>query len=359
MTLGSIELELPAAKPALRGELRALAVVTIASMIGFRLLVSLYDLLHEDFRLYLVLPFEIAVFASAALLCSGFYLMLRRVHGSSLFIQLSIAAGMSMFASTLLSAGIHLSCSLFMRVCPPFNGDFLLTHALTFFPPFAIWAALALTISFYRQTRERERKLAFLQMQARDADMQALRYQVNPHLVYDTLDAIGDLIRQRKNGLAEEMVVRLSGFFRASLASDPRSDVPLADEVTLQRLHLAIEEMRFPDRLRSHFDIPHELEKVRVPSLILQPLIDNAINHATRAEASPTTIQIRARQSGRQLILEISDDGPLPSFTSESEIGLTELRERLKARFAGDADIEVESHAVRGSTVRLTMPARG
>ena len=152
------------------------------------------------------------------------------------------------------------------------------------------------------------------------------------------------------------MVVRLSDFFRATLSSDPQTDVPLVDEIELQRLYLEIEQMRFEAKLTSEFDVPPELGQVRVPSLLLQPLIENSIKHGLNGDGSPTHLRISAKRLGKQIVLEVADNGPGTSSAAGTGIGLQNVRERLHSRFGEASVLEVESGAGRGFTVRLKFP---
>ena len=160
-----------------------------------------------------------------------------------------------------------------------------------------------------------------------------------------------------ENELAEAMVVRLSDFFRASLSSDPNAEVTLGEEIALQRLYLEIEQMRFPDRLRSQFDIPAALTNLRVPSLILQPLIENSLKHGVHPDGSPTHLHVAARKEGRRLVVEIRDNGPGMSNVSGTGIGIANVRERLAARFGEQAKLETISQPGEGFLVRLKFPA--
>jgi len=187
--------------------------------------------------------------------------------------------------------------------------------------------------------------------------MRALRYQVNPHLLYNTLNSIAALILDGKNDVAEAMVVRLSDFFRASLSSDLHSDVTLGREIAVQRLYLDIEQMRFPDRLTSNFEIPPDLEQELVPSLILQPLVENSLKHGVHPDGSPTHLTISALKEKDELVLEVADNGPGTSDASGTKVGLKNVRERLAARFGDNARVETHSDPGRGFVVRLRIPA--
>jgi two-component system, LytTR family, sensor kinase len=162
-----------------------------------------------------------------------------------------------------------------------------------------------------------------------------------------------------KEAEAERMIMNLSNFYRTSLSDDPSEDVALADEMNLQRLYLDIEAVRFPERLTVKIELPEELENAAVPGLILQPLVENAIKHGVSRTSKPVIVALAARAEGDELILSVTDTGPGISSALDDEchgIGLTNVRERLAARFGNAAHIHCGNGAAGGYGVRLTMP---
>ena len=161
-----------------------------------------------------------------------------------------------------------------------------------------------------------------------------------------------------KTAAAEQMIQTLSTFYRRSLAGDPTSDVALDQEIALQRFYLEIEAVRFPDRLRTRFDIPAALADVRMPGMILQPLIENAVKYAVSATTSPVTLTVAAWQEDSSLVIEVTDDGPKAKDSQPGfGIGLANVRDRLAARY-GDAAQFVSGPVPRGgwrSLIRLPM----
>ncbi|CAA9549310.1 MAG: hypothetical protein AVDCRST_MAG23-2837 [uncultured Sphingosinicella sp.] len=186
--------------------------------------------------------------------------------------------------------------------------------------------------------------------------MRALRYQVNPHFLYNTLSSISTLILEGRTQLAERMTMCLSAFFRASLAQDPFQDVPLADEIELQRIYLSIEQMRFEDNLRVVYDVPDELKRALVPSLILQPLIENSIKHGLQEAGKLTTLTIIGRAARDRLVLEVADDGRGTGDCSGTGVGLGNVRRRLTARFGSACRFWAGPREGGGFQVRLEMP---
>ena len=140
------------------------------------------------------------------------------------------------------------------------------------------------------------------------AQLRALRYQINPHFLFNTLNSLSTLVLKQRTEEAERMILNLSNFFRTSLTSDPAADVALSDEIGMQRLYLDIEKIRFPDRLSVAVDVPADLEDARVPGMILQPLVENAIKHGVAKSSRPVTVTIRARANGGSFHLTVEDD---------------------------------------------------
>jgi sensor histidine kinase YesM len=226
----------------------------------------------------------------------------------------------------------------------------------------AAWAALYLVLSYAGEVRQAERRAARYEQAAQKAELRSLRYQVNPHFLFNTLNSLSSLIMMRRNEEAEAMILNLSHFYRNSLTGDPLDDVPLADEVELQKLYLEIEAVRFPERLITRIDIPDDLMRACVPGLILQPLVENAIKYGVSRATRPVTITISAREKdGKLLQLAVHDDGDaMPGEQDKGNgIGLANVRDRLAARFGREASIRWYRTKGNGFTVELTMPIIG
>ncbi len=222
----------------------------------------------------------------------------------------------------------------------------------------AAWAALYLAISYAAETREAERRAAAFARAAQDAEIRALRYQVNPHFLFNTLNSLSSLVMIGRPAEAERMIMNLSTFYRTSLSGDPLDDVTLAEEVKLQQLYLDIEAVRFPDRLRTVIDIPDALMNVCVPGLILQPLVENAIKYGVSPAARPVTVSIAARAANGLVTIVVADDGKGAASAGEGGggIGLANVRDRLAARFGPNASLSSEAPAEGGFRVTLTIP---
>lgn len=221
----------------------------------------------------------------------------------------------------------------------------------------AAWGVLYVALSYAARMAQAERQAVRYRSEAQAAQLRALRYQINPHFLFNTLNSLSALVLKGRTDEAERMIASLANFFRSSLTSDTASDTPLSDEIEMQRLYLGIEQVRFPARLMVTVDVPDALADVPVPGLILQPLVENAIRHGVARSAQPVTITIRARKEGGTLHLSVEDDAqPIQQAAPGTGVGLTNVRERLAARFDGTARVAAGPRPGGGFRVDLVMP---
>lgn len=220
------------------------------------------------------------------------------------------------------------------------------------------WAALYLALGNGEQLRAAEYREGEYARAAKAAELRSLRYQVNPHFLFNTLNSLSALVMVGRSEQAERMIQSISRFYRHSLAGDPTSDVPLEDEIALQRHYLDIEAVRFPERLKCEFDVPADLMSACVPGMILQPLVENSIKYAVSTTIRAVTIRIAAREAGGFLVLTVADDGPGEGFVGGGTgIGLANVRSRLAARFGEDgAKVETGPLPAGGYATVLTLP---
>ncbi len=223
---------------------------------------------------------------------------------------------------------------------------------------FVCWAALYLALRYAAQLGALERRAAELQAAAQSAELRALRYQVNPHFLFNTLNSLSSLVLTGKRDEAERMILNLATFFRTSLTGDPTEDVPLGDEIQLQRLYLDIETVRFPERLAVAIDLPDALRGACVPGLILQPLVENAVKYGVSRSRRPVTIRIRAEAVGTTLRLTVEDDGdPMETgIVQGTGVGLRNVRDRLAARYGAEGHSLWGRRPEGGFMVSLQMP---
>jgi|CXWL01.1.fsa_nt_gi LytS/YehU family sensor histidine kinase len=223
------------------------------------------------------------------------------------------------------------------------------------------WSALWFGIHNGRElAAARERTLA-AQSQANLAQLKMLRYQLNPHFLFNTLNAISTLVLEGDNATAERMLGALSRFLRYSLDQEPQQKVPLKRELEVLDLYLTIEKMRFDERLGLDIVIDPATEAALVPCLILQPLIENAIKYAVAKREQGCKIGIRAHANGEWLDLELTDDGPgsptfAPGAAPSTGVGLTNTRERLTTLYGDRQRLNVENRPEGGVRVRITLP---
>ena len=228
----------------------------------------------------------------------------------------------------------------------------------------AAWCAFFIAMTQQHRTRITELRLAEAETAAHAAQVRALRYQVNPHFLFNTLNSLSSLVMSGRGDKAEEMLMALSTFFRTSLSIDPSADVSLAEEIALQRLYLDIEKVRFPDRLDVEIDIPESLEQARVPALILQPLIENAIKYGVSQSTTRVKLSVRARHlDGGRMQLDVVNRvfggptrklAPAPTHAGTG-LGLTNVCQRLEAHYGKRADCRF-GPIEGGYEVTLAMP---
>ncbi len=220
-----------------------------------------------------------------------------------------------------------------------------------------LFAGINYAIVFYRQAVERGRAVERVRAELAQAELRALRAQINPHFLFNTLNSIASLIAVNP-AAAEEITTRLAEVFRYALQGSDRQHAPLADELRFLRAYLEIERVRFGSRLRVEEAIEPGLESLAVPSLLLQPLVENAVRHAVAPRPEGGTVRLSARRSGRGLELEVGDDGPgldAERAPGGAGFGLHSVRERLRAAGLEEA-LTIESAPGRGTCVRITLP---
>ncbi|MFN2168004.1 MAG: sensor histidine kinase, partial [Anaerolineae bacterium] len=233
--------------------------------------------------------------------------------------------------------------------------------AISAFWVMLVWSALYFGIKYYLQSQEeKERWLKAMNM-AHQAQLKMLRYQLNPHFLFNTLNAISTLILEHNTDLANTMVTRLSRFLRYSLDNDPMQRVTVAQEMEALKLYLDIEKVRFEERLQLHFDVEDSAETALMPSLLLQPLVENSIKYAIANAIDGGTIAISARVFGGDLLLSVADDGPGLDLRNGrlprgGGVGLANCRERLKEIYGEDQNFRLSTTEPHGLTINIRLP---
>ena len=241
---------------------------------------------------------------------------------------------------------------------------FALDAAVVWLFFFIGWSAFYLANQAQAEALRAQRRVADAENAAQAAQVRALRYQVNPHFLFNTLNSLSSLVMTGRSDRAETMLLALSTFFRTSLSLDPGADVTLAEEIDLQRLYLDIEKARFPDRLHVEIDVPRELEQARMPALLLQPIVENALKYGVSKSRKAVLIRIDARHlDNHRMVLEISNrlkhggQDQIPAATHEGTgLGLANVCQRLEARWGSRASCRYGPMTGGGYKVSLTMP---
>ena len=224
------------------------------------------------------------------------------------------------------------------------------------------WSVLYIGIRYYAALQaERERSLR-AEANAHQAQLEALRYQINPHFLFNSLNAVSTLVTERRNDEAARMLSRVSDFLRLTLSAPVRDEVALAEEIDYVTQYLDIERVRFGDRLRVEIDIASDVWEAVVPPFVLQPLIENAVRHAIAPRESGGAITIEGGRSGDTLRVSIVDDGPGLGEGSQSNgngrIGLTNTRDRLRVLYGDRGQLALVNVPGGGTRATVEIPFR-
>lgn len=228
-----------------------------------------------------------------------------------------------------------------------------------------VWSVLYFCIKYYQLFLVEKDKSLRSEAHAHEAQLRMLRYQLNPHFLFNTLNAISTLVLQKDTEAANSMLTKLSKFLRYSLDHDPLDQVDVAHEIGSVRLYLDIEKVRFEDRMKIELNIDPEAERALMPSMLLQPLIENSVKHAIARSEEGGLIHISARVVKRRLIIEVADDGPgIPDYravvernsASSGGVGLKNIRNRLKEIYGSDHELTFSTREPVGCKVTVIIP---
>ena len=245
---------------------------------------------------------------------------------------------------------------------PDANGTLpglLAANAITELMLFLAVIAVIHGVEFYHRYRERE--AAALQLQARlsEAQLEALRAQLHPHFLFNTLNAIATLMH-RNAAAADLMLTRLAELLRAALHYHPADEVPLREELALLSRYLEIMKVRYGERLTVRYDVPPQLEDALVPSFFLQPLVENALQHGIARQPGPGYVDVRVTSENGRLSLTITDNGPgvIGARTDRQGVGLSNTRRRLEQLYGPAQRLALVSLPDRGTRVTVELPLR-
>ncbi len=264
------------------------------------------------------------------------------------------------FASAAFSAIETWSYATFLKpdsrpIGVEYLGAILLNFALL-----AAWAALYYGINYFLLLEGEIKQREKLESQASSAQLAMLRYQLNPHFLFNTLNSISTLVLLRQTERANAMLARLSSFLRYTLVNEPTARVTLAQEVETLKLYLEIEKMRFEDRLRPHFRIEPETIGAKLPSLLLQPLVENAIKYAVTPSEAGADIWITAVPEGQAVRVEVADNGDgeegALATSPSTGVGLANIRDRLAQAYGPAHRFETRQNDKGGFSVIIEIP---
>jgi two-component sensor histidine kinase len=228
---------------------------------------------------------------------------------------------------------------------------------------YVILYSLIMLVGHMIESREqlalKQAETARLNEQLSKAQLNALRRQIEPHFLFNTLNAIAGLVREERNDAAVTMIAGLSDFLRRVLEDSDRQQVPLAEELDFTQKYLDIQKTRFAERLQFTVDVPAELLRAQVPSLILQPMVENAVKHGIAQRVQGGSIRISAARVNGTLMLRVYNDGPsLPAGweQSASGIGIANVRTRLQSLYGEGFDFKLENRSPAGVEASVSVP---
>jgi signal transduction histidine kinase len=296
---------------------------------------------------------------SITLLMAACYRRLIRMReiftwGGSILIVLGAAAAFSAIETwsfaTFIQPGIRPEGIRFL-------GAILMTVSLLI-----AWSALYYSINFYLMLEVQSDRLLRLESQASNAQLAMLRYQLNPHFLFNTLNSISTLVLLKQTDRANAMLSRLSSFLRYTLVNESTGMVTVSQEVETLKLYLEIEKMRFEDRLRPHFQVDPSCDRALLPSLLLQPLVENGIKYAVTPQEEGADISVDIRRNIDRVLITVTDTGPgadalYKKRADESTgVGLANIRDRLAQAYGDNQRFETQSDNTGGFRVFIEIP---
>jgi two-component system, LytTR family, sensor kinase len=273
----------------------------------------------------------------------------------------AVSIGIVMLASAGFSAIETWSHATFIQPGAQPSGVRLFGSIVLTFSLLAAWSALYYGINYYLLLEEQTDRLLRLEHQASSAQLAMLRYQLNPHFLFNTLNSISTLVLLKQTDRANAMLSRLSSFLRYTLVNEPTGQVTVMQEIETLKLYLEIEKMRFEDRLRPHFAIDRQVERALMPSLLLQPLVENAIKYAVTPQEEGADISIEARLNVDRVAITVSDTGPGAEdhwvrAQQSTGVGLANIRDRLAQAYGDNHRFETHSDTRGGFRVLIEIP---
>jgi two-component system LytT family sensor kinase len=282
------------------------------------------------------------------------------LRASSCVVHVSAALGSLIIQSAVYIASAELLAMLSPLVVPVNFGRSLMRDGpaavLTYVAVVGVWTAFDLN----RQQRAREVHSATLAAQLSEARLDALRSQLNPHFLFNSLNALSALVIDHEEQWAVATIERLGSLLRYALEGDDEPYVSLREEIGALNHYLGIERMRFGNALQVEWHVALDVQTAVVPRLLLQPAVENAVRHGVSRLSRPGTVRISARLADTRLIIDVDDDGPgLPpnwSLSTHARVGLTNTIARLAEEYGSDADLRIAPRRDCGTRVSFSLP---
>jgi sensor histidine kinase YesM len=345
-------------KPFFEDKNRAFWILQTIGWSGYFSLRSLSGFANSMGWMWLVhtLLLTLSGYSLTLLLASLFRRLIRMRPAFTLILSLAAV----ILASSIFSVIETWSYATFLKPDSKPVGVEYLGAILLNFTLLAAWTALYYGINYYLLLEDQIDQRERLESQASTAQLAMLRYQLNPHFLFNTLNSISTLVLLKQTERANAMLARLSSFLRYTLANEPTAKVTLAQEVETLKLYLEIEKMRFEERMRPHFRIDPGTIGARLPSLLLQPLIENAIKYAVTPRENGADIWISASRVGPRVRIEVADNGDGSanevSASQSTGVGLANIRDRLQQAYGEEQRFEARANEHGGFSVIVEIP---
>ena len=315
-------------------------------------------------------PHIVALYALAAAVGVATSSVLRYVYRAlwtrSLALRIGTAVTLSYLMGGVWQAAKNLAVSHYLDDFEPMGWLGYFEGIQVSFYVMLLWSGFYFGIKYYQMLQRETEKVLRVTAMAHEAQLKMLRYQLNPHFLFNTLNAISTLILEHDTEHANQMVTRLSRFLRYSLDNDPMQRVSLEQELAALHLYLDIEQVRFDERLKIETDIEALARRALIPSLLLQPIVENAIKYAIAPRERGGTIRIEAHVRGAQLHVEIIDDGPgiadpiavngATHAVAGRGVGLVNTRQRLEEIYPQNHSFSMTNVVPQGLKVWLRIP---
>lgn len=221
-----------------------------------------------------------------------------------------------------------------------------------------VWTAMFFIMLYNTKLQKEHEMLLLAQTRAKDAQLQMLRYQINPHFMFNTMNAISTLIYKQENDKANDMLDKLCELMRYSLDKNNKSHSSIRKELELLALYVAIEKARFGSRLQFQQNIAPSCLSAQVPCMFLQPLLENSVKYAVEPQVNASVVKLEIEQLGRKVVIRLSDQGVAENSKEKHGlgIGLKNTKERLNTMFNGDVVMEFSSDPLQGSLLTIVIP---